>query len=509
VAAVSHEIHEQTEQRLLERATEEAAAMLDAAVSEAQAPLVAAARAAEATDGDPAVFTDLVGPIIEDDASLRVAALVAADSGERLAVVGDPSAAIESTVGGGTDSLPSPAEPVVTSRLDTAADPVVAYLIGDPRREQPRFYVYAEHDLAVDSLIQDRADDGQLAALDHALYLGGDDPEQLLSSSAGDIAPGRRRATATIPIGDTELVLVMTPTGQLGSWLLAQLWWIVLVSGVIVTLAAAALLRRLNESREQAVVLANETVHVYHEQRDIAETLQLALLPQHLRSPPGSELATRYWPAVSAHLIGGDFYDVFQIDRHRWALVIGDVCGHGFSAAALTGLIRHTLRSAARFSYSPAEMLRSIHAAVVEHDPNTFCTVCLIVFMPDRSGGGELIVALGGHPQPLLRRRQGEVSAIGTPGTLLGMVEPDLVVTSTVVEPGDTLVLYTDGLTDAPGEHGVPLSEIESTVASKGDLDVGELADSIRALQRARLPEGTSDDTALLVIRFGPAPCAG
>jgi serine phosphatase RsbU (regulator of sigma subunit) len=215
-------------------------------------------------------------------------------------------------------------------------------------------------------------------------------------------------------------------------------------------------------------------------------------------------LASRYWPAGSASLIGGDFYDAFRIDDRRWGIVIGDVCGKGIDAAALTGLVRHTIRATSRATLSPAAVLRDVHNAVSEHEPATFCTVCFITYTPHDAGpaaGGTLTVALGGHPAPLLGRA-GTVREIGRAGTILGMVEPTIVDQSLEVGPGDTLVLYTDGLTDAPDEQAVPLHEVEDLMCDGVDRDVEQLADAIRVCKRRRRPSGSSDDTAVLVVRF-------
>ena len=140
----------------------------------------------------------------------------------------------------------------------------------------------------------------------------------------------------------------MTPIGQLSSWLFANLWWIVGLAGVMFSIGAAWLTRSLYQRREEALTLANENARLYDEQRHIAETLQLSLLPQVLEPPPGGHVTARYWPAGEASLIGGDFYDAFRVDADRWGVVIGDVCGKGIDAAAITGLVRHTVRAAAR-----------------------------------------------------------------------------------------------------------------------------------------------------------------
>ena len=182
--------------------------------------------------------------------------------------------------------------------------------------------------------------------------------------------------------------------------------------------------------------------------------MQLSLLPQVLEPPPGGEVAARYWPAGTASLIGGDFYDVFQVDERRWAVTIGDVCGKGIEAAAVTGLARHTLRAAARHFDSAADVLHALHRAMSDHRPATFCTVCFVYVETGPSGAQQMTMALGGHPQALLRRADGTVEEVGELGTLLGIVEPQLFDVVVDVAPGDTMVLYTDGLTDAPRRSG-------------------------------------------------------
>jgi sigma-B regulation protein RsbU (phosphoserine phosphatase) len=168
----------------------------------------------------------------------------------------------------------------------------------------------------------------------------------------------------------------------------------------------------------------------------------------------------------------------------------------------LTGLVRHTVRAASRQSTSPVEVLDAVHRALADHQPATFCTAIFgYLSAGDTSGSYRLDLALGGHPQPLLRRRDGTVIAIGQQGTLLGMVEPALTEATTVLQPGDTLILYTDGLTDAPNGEAVPIAEVMELLGRDGDEPIEDLADHIRTLKRRRRPRGSADDTALLILR--------
>jgi serine phosphatase RsbU (regulator of sigma subunit) len=265
-------------------------------------------------------------------------------------------------------------------------------------------------------------------------------------------------------------------------------------------------------SRERALELAERNDRLHHQQRDIAETLQLELLPQHVTEPPGSQLATRYWVADTASLIGGDFYDAFQIDERRWGILIGDICGKGAAAAALTGVVRHTVRTASRFVDSPAGVLLAVHDAVAIHEPPTFCTAVFMIYTPDLdpsggndlASGGELVVSLGGHPAPLLRSGDG-IIAIGRTGTLLGMVEPRLHDERVRIEPGDIVLAYTDGLTDAPGGRGLSSDDVADVLSSADGIE--QIAADLR--HRRGLQRGAvTDDTALLILQLDPTVVA-
>ena len=144
-----------------------------------------------------------------------------------------------------------------------------------------------------------------------------------------------------------------------------------------------------------------------------------------------------------------------------------------------------------------------VHRALRDHRPTTFCTVCFFYVTVAADGSQSLTIALGGHPSPVLRGADGAVREIGEPGSLLGIFEPVLIDTTVPVAPGDTVVLYTDGLTDAPANQAVPIEELFDLLGAEGDEPVELLADSIRPLKRRRRPRGSNDDTAIVVLRFG------
>jgi GAF domain-containing protein/PAS domain-containing protein len=254
---------------------------------------------------------------------------------------------------------------------------------------------------------------------------------------------------------------------------------------------------------------ALERARLYERQRTIALTLQRSLLPSHLASPDWFHAEGHYWPGEEGTEVGGDFYDLFAVGDDRWALTIGDVCGKGVEAAALTAVARHTARSSARHADSPSDVLLRIHEALQTYDGTNFCTVCFALL--ERSGDTITVhVALGGHPHPLLRRHNGQVERLGRTGTLLGLFPPDTLTTRTRLFPGDVLVLYTDGVTDAPGELAVTDEEFADTISAAGPNPTA-IASAISHLLNTRRPGGINDDTALLIVEIsqsGSVPTA-
>jgi PAS domain S-box-containing protein len=248
---------------------------------------------------------------------------------------------------------------------------------------------------------------------------------------------------------------------------------------------------------------AVENARLYTERTRIAHTLQKALLPESLPKIPGVEVAARYCAAGELNEVGGDFYDVFEHGADRWMLAIGDVCGKGPRAAGVTALARHTLRAAAMSEQSPAEMLATLHRALRRQPVGTdLCTVCLVT-MERTMGRTRLQVALAGHPPPLLIGGDGEVSLVGEHGTLLGVLDPiEVGLTQVELDPGDTLLLYTDGLPDA-GVAGGQMGEagMIELCRKAPQRSLGEMLEHIERRAVAHADGSLRDDLALLGMR--------
>ncbi len=208
---------------------------------------------------------------------------------------------------------------------------------------------------------------------------------------------------------------------------------------------------QLAEELAHRAAVALENARLYTERARIAHLLQVKLLPENLPEIPGARVAARYRAAGELNEVGGDFYDVFARSSAEWALVVGDVSGKGAEAAAITALARYTLRAAALEAGPPSSALRRLNQAMLAHDDSSqFATVVLAYAAAGADGGLDVRLALGGHPPALVLRAGGAVEALGAFGTILGATrDAELSDVPLHLSPGDVLVLYTDGVTEA------------------------------------------------------------
>jgi phosphoserine phosphatase RsbU/P len=183
--------------------------------------------------------------------------------------------------------------------------------------------------------------------------------------------------------------------------------------------------------------------------RELAHTLQQTLLPPTPPAIPGLELATVFRAAGEGVEVGGDFYDVFPVAEDDWVLVLGDVCGKGVGAAAISALARHTLRAVVVGLHAPSQALRALNEVLIGHETDRFCTV-LMVRLQRRPGGWVASIASGGHPWPLLTSPGRPARLEGGTGPLVGVIADARYDDRRLdLGPGDSLLLYTDGVTEA------------------------------------------------------------
>jgi serine phosphatase RsbU (regulator of sigma subunit) len=279
----------------------------------------------------------------------------------------------------------------------------------------------------------------------------------------------------------------------------------------VITLATSDSDRRYDESDLAfAVELARraatavDTARLYQDRDQVARTLQRTLLPPTLPDIPYAEIAAVYHPAGEGSEIGGDFYDAFEMGDGAWAIAIGDVCGKGAAAAAITGLARHTLRAAAFRESSPCAVLERLNRALLrEVREESFCTVAA-ARLSQHSHGALLTACAGGHPAPLVLRNDGTVDDATAPGTLLGIYsEIDVSDRETILAPGESVVFYTDGVTEERRE-GEQFGEdrLRELLAGCAGLSATGIAERIERAVLEFQPVAPADDLAVVVLRI-------
>ena len=287
----------------------------------------------------------------------------------------------------------------------------------------------------------------------------------------------------------------------------------VLVSSTVKTSAsgAAELIRTTvfdahdRRSYEQELLRA---LQVAEQERDrvqlLATTLQRTLLPPSLPDIPGMDVAAYYHPA-SADEVGGDFYDLFPLADGTWAFFLGDVSGKGAEAAVITSLVRYTLRAAAVYDPRPVAVLEHLNTVLLQEQISTTPRFCTAVhgLLEATDGGATITLAGGGHPPALLIRRHGPAELLTIRGGQLIGALPDARFTELQVHlrPGDTLLLYSDGLTEARTHGRVRYDEeyLRDFAAARGTSSATETVAAVSGLL-AGFGDGVDDDTALLAL---------
>ena len=309
----------------------------------------------------------------------------------------------------------------------------------------------------------------------------------VLHASAGEGAPAGGPGTASVdlraegqPLGVLRVRMPRGPRGPLGEEEAEML-------------AVAA----------DQIALAVDRASAFEEQRAVAETLRHGLLPDRLPRIPGIGMAARHRPADGE--LGGDFYDVFPVGDGNWLLVIGDVCGKGPEAAVLTALARYTIRAEALHDHRPAHVLAALNDAVLnQRGGATFCTAtcCLIEHLDSEA---RVTIAAGGHPLPLILREDGSVEQIGHAGALLGVLDDaDLRDERAMLAKGDSLLVWTDGLTEAHAPHRMlEPPDVAELLARRRGSEPGELIAGLEADALANFSGPPRDDMAIIALRVG------
>jgi PAS domain S-box-containing protein len=276
----------------------------------------------------------------------------------------------------------------------------------------------------------------------------------------------------------------------------------------VITLVSAESGRRFDEDDLAFVedlalraATAVQNSRLYAAQERVAHTLQASLLPERLPELPGWDTSAAYQAGERDADVGGDFYDILPVEGGH-LIVLGDVTGKGVEAAALTSLVRYSGRMAARFDPRPARVLSLINEALREQARLSLVTaVCALVATDgDRA---TVTVASAGHPLPLRRRPGAAPAVLGDHGVLLGVEgEDEWSETAVELAPGETLLFYTDGVTETPGSGARFGDErLRDAMARAGETPEDLLSEIDRALREFQSGV-TLDDRAMLALRF-------
>ncbi|MEU6845497.1 SpoIIE family protein phosphatase [Streptomyces sp. NPDC046716] len=260
----------------------------------------------------------------------------------------------------------------------------------------------------------------------------------------------------------------------------------------------------LAEDLSRRAALALDNARLYSERMAISQSLQRSLLPPELPDVPGVEVEVIYRAAGEGNEVGGDFYDLFPIRDGAYGFAIGDVCGTGPEAAAVTGLARHALRLLAREGFGGPAVLERLNAAILDEGARSrFLTLLYGELWPQEDGSAVLKMVCAGHPLPLRLRQDGTVVPFAEPQPLLGVMDDlELYEQTMTLDAGDVLLCVTDGITERRegtrmlGDDG--LAEVLSTCTG---LTAGAVAARImRAVERFAA-DAPSDDMAILTMR--------
>lgn len=236
--------------------------------------------------------------------------------------------------------------------------------------------------------------------------------------------------------------------------------------------------------------------------KSLTRTLQQSFVPPTSPEIPGLAVATAYRPAGDGTVVGGDFYDVFPTGPHDWVVALGDISGKGVEAAVVTSVVRHTVRALTVLGQELPEVLTGVNRVVGQHETEKFCTLVVLRLRKD-GDGWVTTAAVGGHPPPLLLRPGCEPRMVDARGPLLGML-PDAVFAETRVDlrPGDTLILYTDGVTEAR-KDGAYFGEEQflAWAAAQSSDDPAALVDSLLDVVVTFQGGEPQDDIAVVAVR--------
>jgi serine phosphatase RsbU (regulator of sigma subunit)/PAS domain-containing protein len=489
--------------------------------------LAAAARTGTATQSDcrlldPAADVTMTANVINlpDDARLLVVTMIAPAAGRIGHPDAAPSTETEST-GGAIQSLTRRMDMITAVTrllLDNStfseavtlqrcarllAGDIASWVIVDVERADrlQRQFVIGPHDDAAEELARKaRAVDPPHGSVPAQVHAAGRSVVLAHTEDPGILGTTADGTPLLILLGATSLLSVPISDGTTGY-------------GVL-TLARQASEGRfeiaelgLAEELGEHLGVAIRVDRMFRHRSAVAEALQGSLLPARLPDVPGLDLSAAYLPAGQGLEVSGDFYDVFAV-QGGWAITVGDVCGKGLEAAALTSAARHAIRAIGYGSHDPVEVLTKVNEIILAGDhEERFVTVKLAYLRWD-GDRVHVVLATSGHPGPAVVRPDGRVEVLSGGSLPLGLfpgATPDR--EELDLDPGDLLFFYTDGVTEARGAEMRFFEErLADELASLAGRSAAETARMVQGLVTSFSEDQLRDDMTIVVAKVTAPP---
>jgi hypothetical protein len=501
-------LNQRTEHRLLRVQTRQAAAVIASTIPGISEPLTTALHIEAATAGNRAQFARFMTTYTKSGKSPQLFASASLwqhdhSSWRPVVVVGTPP--VLSQQSAATGVLIRRAQHTTSFAVATVAmngQKRIGYAVTSSA--SPTLAVLAERIIPTNRQVPVERNSA-FSELNYATYLGSmDAPNDPATTDVpiSDLPLTGDTARASIPFGDTKLILVTSPRGELSGPLAHDLPWFIAIVGLLLTVGAVVgatvLLKHRRDAESDARTIADlydDLDALYSQQRTIAETLQHALLPAFNPDIPNLEIASRYIAGAEGVDVGGDWYSVMPVDARHFAFAVGDVSGRGVSAATIMARLRYTIRAYLVEGHPPDVVLEKCSQQIDFSVDGHFATVIVGIGDVDTR---QITLANAGHFSPLIISEascQYATTAVGVP---LGVASMTYETTTTVMPSGSTLLAFTDGLVERRGESiDVGLERLAAAAGTESSLE-----DLLDHLVSELTNNGSEDDIAILALRW-------
>ncbi|HVT65855.1 MAG TPA: PP2C family protein-serine/threonine phosphatase [Mycobacteriales bacterium] len=494
-------VHHQ-ENRLLKERANEVALVLKEAVDSLSSQVETVGRVMQATDNSPAAFRRASAALVNDSKGKDTLVLLRQTSaGYQVELVNGPAYQVGQTLAGSVaatlDRAGVSGKVLPTPVMGAGANRTLGFALGPPIA--PDGTVLYLQIILGDLSPPQAASTAPFHELDTALYdAPTPNPTQALVATRTDLPLQGDVRSVTVLAGATPWLLQVHAIHPLVGTTTAKAPWLALGGGLLLSVLLATVVEIETRRRRSALAL-------YRTEHQIAEGLQRSLLPS-LPTIGGLEIAARYLPGSAAQEVGGDWYDLFELEGDHIGIAVGDVLGHDIEAAVLMSRVQTALRAHAIAGEQPAQVLDRLDNLVTSLNTDRLVTVFYGVLGPAGADGErQLVFANAGHPPPLLHVTGGGVVELDDAASMLlgapALNEAPRDQQSVPIRAGSTLLLYTDGLVEIPGESLTDLiADLKLAMSSSAQRGTtNEVCDQLLATMR---PEALRDDVAMLVVRL-------